>query len=130
MNITGPFRIIAIIDNSSKNFNQKESIFVIVDTSSDSCLPNFHLSYGSAALECEKQNKKSQTQINKKAPPENPVINLTTTPDLEIIPNDKIKDELHSLILLELQKFLLNINITKTGVLSNGKENKEDKLGN
>lgn len=130
MNITGPFRIIAIIDNSSKNFNQKESIFVIVDTSSDSYLPYFHLSYGSAALECEKENKKSQTQTNTKASPENLVINLITTPDLEIIPNDKIKDELHSLILIELEKLLLNINITKRDELSNGKENKEDKPSN
>ena len=130
MNITGPFRIIAIIDNSSKNFNQKESIFVIVDTSSDSCLPYFHLSYGSAALECEKENQKSQNYINKKASPESLVINLTTTPDLKIIPNNKIKDELHRLILIRLERFLLNNSIMKKDELSNGKENNKDNLGN
>ncbi|AVG78108.1 hypothetical protein [Pantoea ananatis] len=129
MSITGPFRIIAIIDNSSKNFNQKESIFVIVDTSSDSCLPYFHLSYGSAALECEKENQKSQNHINKKASPESLVINLTTTPDLKIIPNDKIKDELHSLILIRLEGLLLNNNIIKKDELPNGKENNENKPG-
>lgn len=130
MNITGPFRIIAIIDNSSKNFNQKESIFLILDTSSDSFLPNFHLSYGSAFFECEEKNKQSQTQINKKANSENLVINLTTNPDLEIIPNDEINDELHSLILIEFQKLLLTINFPKSDELSNGKENNENKPGN